>query len=114
MRSTVERFLQNAITESLLLGEDAVGRLAVAPARRPVECHSRRVVMKPISQSDRLLDDLVPGSPRLRRNARFGDCRHGTKPECAVLAALTASKVELGRVTSYLKSRAERTITSTP
>ncbi|MBK8474823.1 MAG: ribosome small subunit-dependent GTPase A [Opitutaceae bacterium] len=63
---------------------------------------------------DTPLDDLFPEVAALALQCRFRDCRHGTEPECAVQAALAAGTVELGRVTSYLKLKAERALASTP
>jgi ribosome biogenesis GTPase len=64
--------------------------------------------------ADAPLEDLFPEVAALTAQCRFRDCRHGTEPDCAVQAALAAGKVELGRVTSYLKLKAERALASTP
>lgn len=63
---------------------------------------------------DAPLDDLFPEVAALAAECRFRDCRHGTEPDCAVQAALAAGTVELGRVTSYLKLKAERALAATP
>ena len=63
---------------------------------------------------DTPLEELFPEVAALAAACRFRDCRHGTEPGCAVQAALTAGTVELGRVTSYLKLKAERALASTP
>ena len=63
---------------------------------------------------DTPLEELFPEVAAVAAQCRFRDCRHGTEPGCAVQAALAAGSLELGRVTSYLKLKAERALAATP
>lgn len=64
--------------------------------------------------ADTPLEELFPEVAAAAAACKFRDCRHGTEPGCAVQAALAAGTLELGRVTSYLKLKAERTLAATP
>ncbi len=63
---------------------------------------------------DTPLEELFPEVVAAAAQCKFRDCRHGTEPGCAVQAALAAGTLELGRVTSYLKLKAERALAATP
>jgi ribosome biogenesis GTPase len=43
----------------------------------------------------------------LAKECRFGDCAHGTEPDCAVRAAVGAGALEAARLESYFKLRRE-------
>ncbi len=64
--------------------------------------------------SDTPLEELFPEVATTAERCKFRDCRHGSEPGCAVQAALAAGELELGRVTSYLKLKAERALAATP
>ena len=63
---------------------------------------------------DTPLEELFPEVAAVAGRCKFRDCRHGSEPGCAVQAALVAGELELGRVTSYLKLKAERALAATP
>ena len=63
---------------------------------------------------DTPLEELFPEVAAVAARCKYRDCRHGTEPGCAVQAALATGELELGRVTSYLKLKAERALASTP
>ncbi len=63
---------------------------------------------------DTPLEELFPEVVAAAAQCKYRDCRHGTEPGCAVQAALAAGTLELGRVTSYLKLKAERALAATP
>jgi len=63
---------------------------------------------------DTPLEELFPEVAAVAARCKYRDCRHGTEPGCAVQAALATGGLELGRVTSYLKLKAERALASTP
>ncbi|HLP01628.1 MAG TPA: ribosome small subunit-dependent GTPase A [Opitutaceae bacterium] len=63
---------------------------------------------------DTPLEELFPEIAAAAAECRFRDCRHGTEPGCAVQAGLAAGRLETGRVTSYLKLKAERALAATP
>jgi ribosome biogenesis GTPase len=63
---------------------------------------------------DTPLEELFPEVAAAAAQCKFRDCRHGTEPGCAVQAALATGALELGRVTSYLKLKAERALAATP
>ena len=55
-------------------------------------------------------DDLDQAYPEFRPflgKCRFGDCRHGTEPGCALRAAMEAGHVPARRLASYFKLREE-------
>ncbi len=64
--------------------------------------------------TDTPLEELFPEVAAAAAQCKFRDCRHGTEPGCAVQAALAAGSIEPGRVTSYLKLKAERALAATP
>ena len=53
------------------------------------------------------LVDAFPEIDRLAPECRFRDCRHGTEPGCAVRAAVLAGRVDVDRLESLVKLRAE-------
>ena len=55
------------------------------------------------------LDQCFPEFRPYLGECRFQDCMHDHEPECAVRAALAASKLDRGRYESYLKLRGELT-----
>ena len=63
---------------------------------------------------DTPLEELFPEVAAVAARCKYRDCRHGTEPGCAVQAALATGELELGRVTSYLKLKAERALAATP
>ncbi len=63
---------------------------------------------------DTPLEELFPEVVAAAVQCKYRDCRHGSEPGCAVQAALAAGTLELGRVTSYLKLKAERALAATP
>ena len=63
---------------------------------------------------DTPLEELFPEVAAVAARCKYRDCRHGTEPGCAVQAALATGELELGRVTSDLKLKAERALASTP
>jgi ribosome biogenesis GTPase len=53
------------------------------------------------------LTDAFPELAALAEQCRFRDCRHVDEPECAVMDAVRAGRVEEGRVAAYRKISAE-------
>jgi ribosome biogenesis GTPase len=63
---------------------------------------------------DTPIEELFPEVAEAAARCKFRDCRHGTEPGCAVQAALATGQLEPGRVTSFLKLKAERALATTP
>jgi ribosome biogenesis GTPase / thiamine phosphate phosphatase len=53
------------------------------------------------------IDDVFADVQALAKECRFGDCRHGGEPGCAVQAALAAGNLEAERLRRYGKLQAE-------
>ena len=53
------------------------------------------------------IDDVFADVQALAKECRFGDCRHGSEPGCAVQAALAAGNLEAERLRRYGKLQAE-------
>jgi ribosome biogenesis GTPase len=53
------------------------------------------------------IDDVFADVQALAKECRFGDCRHGSEPGCAVQEALAAGNLEAERLRRYGKLQAE-------
>ncbi len=61
-----------------------------------------------ISDSETGLSATFADIEALAQQCRFGDCRHGSEPGCAVTAAIEAGQLEQRRLDNYLKLRSEQ------
>ncbi|MET0028943.1 MAG: ribosome small subunit-dependent GTPase A [Candidatus Thiodiazotropha sp.] len=61
-----------------------------------------------ISDSETGLSATFADIEALARQCRFGDCRHGSEPGCAVIAAIEAGQLEQRRLDNYLKLQSEQ------
>lgn len=57
--------------------------------------------------SDGAVEQTFPEISALAMNCRFRDCRHGSEPGCAVLAAANAGQIEAARLESFHRLRRE-------
>ncbi|MET0090221.1 MAG: hypothetical protein ABW068_09430 [Candidatus Thiodiazotropha sp.] len=61
-----------------------------------------------ISDSETGLSATFADIETLAWQCRFGDCRHGSEPGCAVIAAIEAGQLEQRRLDNYLKLQSEQ------
>jgi ribosome biogenesis GTPase len=53
------------------------------------------------------VDAAFPEIENLAGECRFSDCRHQDEPGCAVVAAMSAGELDVGRLASYRKLQRE-------